>query len=602
MPDQRTVILDTIRRNGAFDVVVMGGGINGIGVFRELALQGLRVLLVERNDFCSGCSAAPSRMIHGGLRYLENGEFGLVQESLRERDALLANAPHMVRPLPTTIPIRSVFSGLMNGAAGFLGFSETPSSRGALAIKAGLALYDWTTRKRRVLPRHSFRGARATFAQWPALDPNLRFSATYYDAWISYPERLGIELLLDTARLAPDSLALNRAEIARVGSAFELIDTAGGERFAVTVKAIVNATGAWLDSAIARLDASDRPAAPLVEGTKGSHLILDNEPLHRALGGHMIFFENADGRVCIMFPYLGKVLVGSTDIRVSEAGRVRCEPAETDYILAAARLVFPSIPVRAADVVFTYSGIRPLPKSDHAFTGRISRGHSVHRIAGGIPQFCMIGGKWTTFRAFAEQAADEVLAELGRERIRGTLALPIGGGLGFPADPASMAADLAAEFAISTDRAAYLVDHYGSGARDIILFCLGRPDDIRLDDRTETTAAEIVYLIRHEFVTSLSDLVLRRTSLAICGDISMAMIERIADALAAERSWNRRYRGDAVKSLVVELGTYHGVSQEMLEQRTIPGAEHESQRQGPDEPDVHQRQLPRRGARSRRLQ
>lgn len=602
MPDQRTVILDTIRRNGAFDVVVVGGGINGIGVFRELALQGLRVLLVERNDFCSGCSAAPSRMIHGGLRYLENGEFGLVQESLRERDALLANAPHMVRPLPTTIPIRSVFSGLMNGAAGFLGLSETPSSRGALAIKAGLALYDWTTRKRRVLPRHSFRSARATFAQWPALDPKLRFSATYYDAWISYPERLGIELLLDTARLVSDCLALNRAEIARVGSAFELTDTAGGERFVVTAKAIVNATGAWLDSAIARLDASEKPAAPLVEGTKGSHLILDNEPLCQALGGHMIFFENADGRVCIMFPYLGKVLVGSTDIRVSEAGRVRCEPAEAEYILAAARLVFPSIPVHASDVVFTYSGIRPLPKSDHAFTGRISRGHSVHRIAGDIPQFCMIGGKWTTFRAFAEQAADEVLAELGRERLSGTLTLPIGGGLGFPADPASLAAELAGEFAISSERAAYLVDRYGCGARDVILFCLGRPDDTRLDGRTETTAAEIVYLIRHEFVTGLSDLVLRRTSLAIAGDISMGSIDRIADALAAEHGWTHQRRDDEIENLIAELDTYHGVSQEMLDQRTISGAEHESQRQSPDEPDVHQRQLPRRGARSRRVQ
>ncbi|MBM2714411.1 glycerol-3-phosphate dehydrogenase/oxidase [Mesorhizobium caraganae] len=572
MPDQRTVILDKIRRNGAFDVVVVGGGINGIGVFRELALQGLRVLLVERNDFCSGCSAAPSRMIHGGLRYLENGEFGLVQESLRERDALLANAPHMVRPLPTTIPIRSIFSGLMNGAAGFLGLSETPSSRGALAIKAGLALYDWTTRERRLLPRHTFRGAKATLAQWPALDPKLRFSATYYDAWISYPERLGIELLRDTARLAPDSLALNRADIARGGSAFELTDTAGGERLTVSTKAIVNATGAWLDSAIARLDASEKLAAPLVEGTKGSHLILDNEPLYQALGGHMIFFENADGRVCIMFPYLGKVLVGSTDIRVSEAGRVRCEPAETDYILAAARLVFPSIPVHADDVVFTYSGIRPLPKSDHAFTGRISRGHSVHRIAGDIPQFCMIGGKWTTFRAFAEQAADEVLAELGRERLCGTLTLPIGGGLGFPADPASLAADLAGEFAISGERAAYLVDRYGSGAPDIILFCLGRPDDIRLDDRTETTAAEIVYLVRHEFVTCLSDLVLRRTSLAIAGDISIVSIERIADALAAERGWNHQHRDDEIKNLIAELDTYHGVSQEKLDQRTISGA------------------------------
>src|SRR6478735_4128066 len=135
MPEQRDTNLDFIRRDGAFDVIVVGGGINGIGVYRELALQGLRVLLIERNDFCSGCSAAPSRMIHGGLRYLENGEFDLVWESLRERDALLLNAPHMVRALPTTIPINSVFSGLLNGAAGFLGMTSRPASRGALPIK-----------------------------------------------------------------------------------------------------------------------------------------------------------------------------------------------------------------------------------------------------------------------------------------------------------------------------------------------------------------------------------------------------------------------------------------------------------------------------------
>ena len=155
MPMQRNDTLDQIRRDGAFDVVVVGGGINGIGVYRDLALQGLRVLLVERNDFCSGCSAAPSRMIHGGLRYLENGEFDLVWESLRERDALLVNAPHMVRPLPTTIPIATLFSGLLNGAAGFLGLSSRPASRGALPIKIGLMLYDWTTRHRRLMPTHN---------------------------------------------------------------------------------------------------------------------------------------------------------------------------------------------------------------------------------------------------------------------------------------------------------------------------------------------------------------------------------------------------------------------------------------------------------------
>jgi len=138
MPEQRDENLEQIRRDGAFDVIVVGGGINGIGVFRELALQGLRVLLIERWDFCSGCSAAPSRMIHGGLRYLENGEFDLVRESLRERDALLVNAPHMVRPLGTTIPITSLLSGLLNAAAGFLGLSSRPASRGALPIKIGL--------------------------------------------------------------------------------------------------------------------------------------------------------------------------------------------------------------------------------------------------------------------------------------------------------------------------------------------------------------------------------------------------------------------------------------------------------------------------------
>ncbi len=119
MPESRSEKIARIAADSAFDVIVVGGGINGIGTFRELALQGLRVLLVEKNDYCSGCSAAPSRMIHGGLRYLENGEFELVKESLQERDALLQNAPHMVRPLRTVVPIRTTFSGLLNGAANF---------------------------------------------------------------------------------------------------------------------------------------------------------------------------------------------------------------------------------------------------------------------------------------------------------------------------------------------------------------------------------------------------------------------------------------------------------------------------------------------------
>src|SRR5688572_29674015 len=180
MPESRHESFEKLGAAELFDVIVVGGGINGIGVFRELALQGLRVLLVERNDFCSGCSAAPSRMIHGGLRYLENGEFGLVRESLRERDALLRNASHLVKPLATAIPIMSVFSGLMNGAASFLGVFRRPARRGAVSVKLGLGIYDWVTRRRRVLPRHQFLSSRAAIQRWPKLTPRLRFVAVYH--------------------------------------------------------------------------------------------------------------------------------------------------------------------------------------------------------------------------------------------------------------------------------------------------------------------------------------------------------------------------------------------------------------------------------------
>ena len=253
--------LDRIADDGAFDVVVVGGGINGIGVFRELALQGLRVLLVERSDFCSGCSAAPSRMIHGGLRYLENGELSLVRESLRERDALLVNAPHMVRPLPTTVPIAAVASGLLNAATRFLGKDGRPAPRGAVAIKMGLTLYDWLTRKRRILPGHRFRGMAATRMRWPALGRRIRFSATYHDAWISFPERMGIELIRDSEASADGCLALNYSTLSPSGSGeFQVRDEAGGVTAPLTTRALVNATGAWLD----QTSASCQAAAPAI--------------------------------------------------------------------------------------------------------------------------------------------------------------------------------------------------------------------------------------------------------------------------------------------------------------------------------------------------
>ncbi|WP_170474626.1 glycerol-3-phosphate dehydrogenase/oxidase [Ruegeria arenilitoris] len=543
MPNQRQNMLAHLE-NPRFDAVVIGGGVNGIGVWRDLALQGLRVLLVERNDFASGCSAAPSRMIHGGLRYLENGEFDLVRESLAERDALLRNAPHLVRPLPTVIPIAGLTSGLFNAAASFFGWSGKPARRGALPIKIGLTLYDFVTRHRRQTPKHRFLSRSKTRAVFPALTRDARCAALYHDAWISHPERLCIEMIRDTLRDAPDAAALNYAEMALVDGCYYLTDLRGGKKMPVAPKVVVNATGAWLDETREALGAD---APRMISGTKGSHLILRNDALLQALAGHMVYFENADGRVCIAFPYLGHVLVGSTDIRVDGAARTKCEPEERDYILGSLRSVFPDLTIDAGQIVFSYSGIRPLPQSDADFTGRISRGHYVQRLDGVVPQFCMVGGKWTTFRAFAEQAADEVLRELGQTRRGTTSDLSIGGGRGYSPT---------ASLPVSEARATHLLDHYGAQAEEVLANC--PEDDAPLFPGLPHTRGEIACLARSEFVQTLSDLALRRTSLAVTGSLTDAVIDALADVLAKAQDLTPDEIAAQRAMLVAELNTYHG--------------------------------------------
>ena len=440
---KREEILDGLRQSPKVDVCVIGGGINGISVFRELALQGLNVLLVEKHDYCSGASSALSRMVHGGLRYLENGEFKLVQESLVERDRLLRNAPHYVAPLPTTVPVFDIFSGLGNGIVRFLGLSRRPSRRGAIAIKAGLSIYDFLTRKRAMMPRHQFRGRRTTLEKWPALHPGIKSSATYFDAWVSHPERLGIELLQDGLSAKFGAAALNYAQLRRTEDGqYRVEDQIGGASVAVEPALIINATGGWIDIANQSLFSPDARPASLMGGTKGSHLIIDNDALRDALADHMIYYENEDGRICILFPYLGKVLVGSTDIRVDDPETVRCEADERDYILQSLAFVLPDIKIRPDEIVFQFAGVRPLPASNDSFTGRIPRDHFctvVEPTDGSPPVLCMIGGKWTTFRSFGEMAADMALERLGRRRHVATTDRAIGGGRAFSGQCAGLA-------------------------------------------------------------------------------------------------------------------------------------------------------------------
>jgi glycerol-3-phosphate dehydrogenase len=427
LPDRQST-LNTLAERTTVDVLIMGGGINGAGVLRELALNGVDALLVDKADFAAGATSASSRMIHGGLRYLENGEFRLVRESLRERDRLLELAPHAVQPLPTTIPIFSRWSGFSNAIKRFCGISAPPSPRGALLIKLGLVLYDVLTIRGRRLPTHHFTSREQALRLRPRLHPGICCTATYHDAQIALPERLCLEIIADACATHPGARALNYCGVVRrEGNAVVLRDEVGGRDYPVHPRTVVNATGGWIDFAHTALGQPTR----WIGGTKGSHLVVDHPELLKACRGEQLFYENADGRVCIFFPVNGRILVGSTDIRVDQPDHAVCEESEVAYMIESVHTVFPTIRLGPEHIVSRFCGVRPLPASAFGFTGQISRDHSCRTLPATSdcpwPVHAMIGGKWTTFRAFASLVADRIFADLGRQRQASSTQRPIPG-------------------------------------------------------------------------------------------------------------------------------------------------------------------------------
>jgi glycerol-3-phosphate dehydrogenase len=264
--------------------------------------------------------------------------------------------------------------------------------------------------------------------------------------------------------------------------------------------------------------------------------------------------------VCIVFPYLGRVLAGSTDLRVDKAGRTACSDEERDYILGAIQALFPEIPVRPEQIVYSYSGIRPLPASDADFTGRIPRGHSMRRLPGAAPQIGMIGGKWTTYRAFAEETVDMVLADLGLPRRTSTRDLPIGGGAGYSSDLPSC---LARSRGLEPARAEHLVDLYGANAERVEAFCADLPDAPL--PGTLLSEAEVVRFVREEQALHLGDVLQRRSPIAIRGELSLDLVAATAAVMGRELGWSDHRTSGEIDDFLGELETYHGVKLKMGE-------------------------------------
>jgi len=555
-----------LKENPSPSVLVVGAGINGIGTFRDLALQGLDVVLVDRDDYCSGASAASSHMVHGGIRYLENGEFDLVREAVRERNQLIEYIPHQVDPLPTTFPIFKIFSGLLNAPLKFLGMLDKPSERGALVIKLGMLFYDAFTREQQTVPKHQFLNRSQSLAKFPDLNPEIRYTATYYDGCMSSPERIALELVLDALDTNARALPLNYVSLVSArGKEVNLKDQNSGEELTLTPQVLVNAAGPWIDFVNQKMGCK----TPYVSGTKGSHLILDNPLLKNAIGDHEFFFENKDGRIVLILPLLSKVMIGSSDIRIDHPDQAVITEEEVDYFFEMIGRVFPDIEVSRSQIIYTFSGVRPLQRTVGGATGQISRNHVVEELQPGelldIPVLSLVGGKWTSFRAFSEHATDEVLRLLNLERQKSTWNLPIGGSRGYPASPEER--DLLLEkWSESADQEFSVMEglfkRYGTKTSRLVANFSKQL--VPLETIPDTTLGELEWILKEEDVQHLDDLILRRTTLAKRGRVNEDSLSELAGICAAALGWDenkkeaeiRRYQELVLEKHRMAFNTY----------------------------------------------
>jgi glycerol-3-phosphate dehydrogenase len=575
-----------IQQKPRAQVVIIGGGINGLGTFRDLALQGVDVVLVERGDYASGASSASSHMIHGGIRYLENGEFRLVRESVAERNGLLTTAPHYVKPLRTTIPIFSTFSGILAAPLRFLTHKQGRIvERGAFLIKLGLSLYDSFSRDGGTVPRHVFHGRARSRQELPLLNRDAKYTATYFDASVHEPERLALDVLLDGLAAGATGAGTSAATggdaggSARAANYVEAIgvtdggvrvrDLVGGGEFTITADVVINASGPWTDLTNAAL-ASE---TAYMGGTKGSHIVLDNPQLLAACAGREMFFENGDGRIVLIYPLRGRVMVGTTDLDANIHEPAVCTDEEIDYFIDLVAHVFPTVTIDRSQIVFRFSGIRPLPKHDDTQPGFVSRDYRIVPTKptglGGGTVLSLVGGKWTTFRAVAEHLSGEAMELLGRRRTVSTRGLAIGGGRNYPTTDAARASWIAAYGgSVGRERADQLLARYGTRARAVTDF-LEEYDDEPLASTNEFSTGELVFIAENEFVVHVADVLLRRTSVAFDGNVTAAVVEEVSRVLASPLGWSEQTRQDEVIQARAVLAQSHGILFESVEERSV---------------------------------
>ena len=478
-----------------YDLLIVGGGINGAAIAREAALNGLGVLLVERGDLACGTSSASTKLIHGGLRYLEFYEFKLVREALIERELLLKAAPHLSRPMRFVLP-------------------HEHAVRPWWMLRAGLFLYDHLG-GRMSLPKSRGLKPGDTLYRAPLKAPGKGF--VYSDAAVD-DARL---VVLNVRDAADNGAAIRtRTELVsarRDGDVWRAVLGDGGE---VTARALVNAAGPWVMEAEARLGVRSKAGARLV---RGSHIIVP------ALfeGEHAYILQQPDRRIVFAIPYAGgTTLVGTTDIAVTDPADADISGEETDYLLAAANRYF-SRQVGRGDIVSTYAGIRSLYDDGASEARQVTRDYVLELDADGPPLLSIFGGKITTARHLAQTALEKLSAPMGLD------AMPMTKARIFPGGEIDHFGDFCAKVQarwpwLGADRALRMARAYGSMLEAMI----GDRTDLGEEFGAGLGAVEIDWLVEREWARTAEDILWRRTKLGLTGEVDAGRLATYLDGRA----------------------------------------------------------------------
>ena len=530
-------------RDYPFDLIVVGAGINGAGIARDAAMRGLSVLLLDKGDIADGTTQWATRLIHGGLRYLEHYEVPLVRESLRDREILFHIAPHLVRPLGFMIPIYE------------------RAKHGPLMVRLGMIAYDVLSFDKSV-GNHRMFSPEEALEREPGLNPEgLMGAAFYYDGQVEYAERIAVENAISAREHG--ALVLNYAKVERLivedgdVRGVEFTDVLDGESYEAHAPVTLNVAGPWVDEVLSGMDGGTQTR--MIGGTKGSHLVVD--PFPGAPKAEALYVEaRKDGRPYFIVPWNGRYLIGTTDIRYEEdLDYVSADEDEIDYLIEETNHVIPEANLSRDAILFTYSGIRPLPYQPEGAEGGVTRSHIVYDhakgrgvgtkrtgIGEGVPRvgglISIIGGKLTTYRNLSRQTVDMVYKKLDLDPPESrTARVPLPGGA--VGDFDAFAAGFKVTSGLTDELAERLLKLYGARAPDVLEMA-GEDPSLRMplgESATVETGllgAEVLYAFRREMAQTLSDVLLRRTLVGLGPRVGLDVDEAAARVAVKHLGWS----------------------------------------------------------------